>query len=60
MLKHKVYVELEDSITDEKISELKKHIAVLITSDFATTYVVVPGHCNEKFCFENILYFRCK
>ena len=22
--------------------------------------IVVPGHCNEKFCFENILYFRYK
>ena len=30
------------------------------TSGFATTHVVVPGHCDEKFCFENILYFRCK
>ena len=26
----------------------------------ATTHVVVPGHCNEKVCFENTLYFRCK
>ena len=24
------------------------------TSGFATTHVVVPEHCNEKFCFENI------
>ena len=33
---------------------------LISTSGFATTHVVVPGHCNEKFCFKNILYFRCK
>ena len=26
---------------------------LFITSGFATTHVVVPGHCNEN-CFENI------
>ena len=30
------------------------------TSGFATTLVVVQRHCNEKFCFKNISYFRCK
>ena len=24
----------------------------MVTSGFDTTHVVVPGHCNEKFCFE--------
>ena len=32
----------------------------LETNGFATTYVLVSRHCNEKFCSENILYFRCK
>ena len=33
-----------------------KRFAILYkTSGFATTHVVVPGHCDEKFCFENIL-----
>ena len=32
----------------------------MVTSGFAITHVVVPGHCNEIFCFENILYFRGK
>ena len=27
------------------------------TNGFATTLVAVPGHCHEKFCFENILHF---
>ena len=27
---------------------------------FATAHVVVLKHCNEKFCFQNILYFICK
>ena len=29
---------------------------LIATSGFATTHVVVPVHCNEKLCFENILY----
>ena len=24
------------------------------TCGFATRHVVVPGHCSEKFCFQNI------
>ena len=28
-------------------------IRVMNTSGFATTHVVIPGHCKEKFCFEN-------
>ena len=37
--------------------QVKLYLKILC---FATTHVVVPGHCYEKFCFENILYFRCK
>ena len=48
-----------DLFCEDEKRELFNSI-IICTSGFATTHVVVPGHYNDKFCFENILSFICK
>ena len=58
MLKHKVYVELEDSITDEKISELKKQLMSLELIDGVSGFKWYKNSSEEglskgfTYCFE--------
>ena len=58
MLKHKVYLELQDSITGEKISELKKQLMSLELIDGVSGFKWYKNNSEEglskgfAYCFE--------